>query len=454
MPLSATERTRFQFIAEALYGVGGFRPLVQIDSYGKPSYVGVSHLIPYPRESDERFARRNQVAWYIRHLASACGRFAGYLAKRPPLRDIGTNPLLKVVMDDCNWRGDDLDVFWHAFAIEAKARGSMLLLVDMPPTLPADQQTQVEQRAVPYLVPIYPEQVTEYLLDVQGRFDRVKISDVMVIDGEQAFIEREWTKTGWTIYREGKIFQGGEHFLGVCPVLIFTEAGDYPCFGDYSQIADISKRIFNAWSELDELLRGQTFSILLYKVPQDRFGLDLTNVTATLGVSNMLQTFEQGAEFIGPDAANAATYMQVIALMEQKINDVALIVEATNQAESGIALTLRFQALNSSLVGFARRMEDLERRMWELVGRWLGIENRVQVSWSKDYAISDVGKEVDILSAMQAAAMPDAVLREQQKAVVSAQFGAAENAVIDQLIAAIDEPKQEPKPPTTPEDVT
>lgn len=446
MPLTSSDRLRFQFIAEALYGLNGFRPTVALDTNGKPSIVGTSHLIPYPRESDERFARRNQIAWYINHLASACGRFAGYLAKRPPLRDIGNNELLRAVLDDCNWRGDDLDIFWHSFTIEAKARGSMFLLVDMPPSVPPNQQAQVDQRAVPYLVPIFPEQVTDYVLDIQGRFERVKISDRMAIDGEQAFIEREWTKSGWAIYREGKIYQQGVHLLGVCPVLIFTESGDYPCFGDYAQIADISKRVFNAWSELDELLRGQTFSILLYKVPQDRFGLDLTSITATLGVSNMLQTFETGAEFIGPDAANAATYMQVIALMEQKINDIALIVEATNQAESGIALTLRFQALNASLVGFARRLEDLERRMWDLVCRWLRIDNRVQVSWSKDYAIADVGKELEVLAAMQASALPDEVLREQQKAVVSAQFGAADNAVMDRLIIAIEAPVQEPTP--------
>lgn len=438
------DSARFRFCAEALYGTGGFRPLVVLDSQDKPVDVGVTYLIRYPRESDERFARRNQVAWFIRHLSSACNRFAGYLAKRPPLRDVGANPLLRAFVDDCDWRGTDLDIVWHQFAIEAKARGSMLLLVDSPKQPPAEATKP--GRAIPYLVPIYPEQVTNYETNQQGLLERVTISDWMIIDGQSIRVEREWDAVGWRVRRGEKIIEEGEHGLGLCPVLLFAEAGDFPCYGEYSQIADISRRIFNARSELDELLRGQTFSLLTYKVPESRFPLDLSGVSEALGTSNMLQTLDGGAEFIAPPSSSTDTYIKVIEQMEQQIRDIALIVESTDHGESGAALTLRFQALNANLVGFARRMEDLERRMWNLVCRWLDIDNPVTVNWSKDYAIADITKELEILSAMQTAAMPGAAIQEQQKAVIAAQFGASQNDILDRLIASVDEQAQEPPP--------
>lgn len=439
------DTSRFQFCAEALSGTGGFRPAVITDSQGKPVDVGQTHLIPYPRESDERFARRNQVAWFIRHLSTACNRFAGYLAKRPPLRDVGSNPLLLAFVDDCDWRGTDLDILWHQFVIEAKARGSMLLLVDRPQQLP---DSQVGSRVAPYLVPIAPEQVTTYETDQQGMLERVVISDWFLADGHLARVEREWDTMGWRVRQGEKIIEEGEHGLGVCPVLLFTESNNFPCYGEYSQIADISRRIFNARSELDELLRGQTFSLLTYKVPESRFPLDLSGVSEALGTSNMLQTMDGGAEFIAPPSSSTDTYLKVIEQMEQQIREIALIVESTDHGESGAALTLRFQALNSNLVGFARRMEDLERRMWDLVCRWLDIDNPVKVSWAKDYAIAEVSRELEILAAMQTSAMPDAALREQQKAVIIAQFGATQNDVLDRLIASVDEQEKEPPVPT------
>ncbi len=68
------DSARFQFIADALDGTGGFR-------------TGDA-LVRYPRESDEKFARRKAMAWYAHALRPACQRFVGYIAKRPVYRDL------------------------------------------------------------------------------------------------------------------------------------------------------------------------------------------------------------------------------------------------------------------------------------------------------------------------------------------------------------------------------
>ncbi len=119
-------------------------------------------------------------------------------------------------------------------------------------------------------------------------------------------------------------------------------------------------------------------------------------IAQTISTHNLMQTFDSGAEFIAPPEGPARVYLEVIAQVEALMRQAALTVNLPNtQQESGIALQLRFQALNASLVHFARRMEDFERRVWELVGRWLGMEPQVSVSWGKDFSIADLKTELE-----------------------------------------------------------
>jgi uncharacterized membrane protein YebE (DUF533 family) len=61
------------------------------------------------------------------------------------------------------------------------------------------------------------------------------------------------------------------------------------------------------------------------------------------------------------------------------------------------------------------------------------------VEWKRDYSIADVEREVSVLQQMQAAAMPQAVIAEQQRRVVMVQFGGLEQERKDAIDAAIDE---------------
>ena len=76
---------RYRFIAHALNGDGPFRPVVSYDSAGAPLSIGQSYIVRYPRESDIKFARRNEVAFYASPLSRACARFVGYMSTRPPV---------------------------------------------------------------------------------------------------------------------------------------------------------------------------------------------------------------------------------------------------------------------------------------------------------------------------------------------------------------------------------
>jgi hypothetical protein len=435
---------RFKFIAHALDGDGGFRPVITTDGSGTPLVAGLTYLNRYPRESDLKFCRRNEVAWFDSPLLEACSRFVGYLSKFPPTRTL-QNDLYLSMAEDIDGKANSLDVFWSDFMIQAKARGSMCLLVDMPRAMAPSLAAQIDARVAPYWTPIKPEIISDYQIGDDGKFDWAEFPGTYTTDdGEAKDCVWHFSREGWQCYdKEKRLIDGDAHNLGECPLLIFTERGDFPCFGQFSAIADLAKRLFNLNSELDEILRSQTFSLLTMQVPDGTTNEEKVRaaqaVGETIGTNNLMVHTGSTPAFIAPDAGPASTYLERIATLQTRIDRIALSVEGSNQRESGIALEFRFQALNASLSAFASSMEDLERRAWELSRRWLGMTQDPVIEWKRDYSIADVEREVTVLQQMQAAAMPAAVIAEQQRRVVMVQFGGLEQDRKDAIDAAIDE---------------
>ncbi len=445
---------RFSFCAEALDASGGFKPTVQYltdENYlSKPNQVtGPCYLIPYPRESMAKFAGRVAVAVYENHLRSACERFVGYITAKPPHREGTDGPLTQKFIENADWAGNALDVFWQSFMIDAKARGSMLLLVDMPETLPTSLAEQAESRAVPYIVAIPPERVCGYELDPSGQFLSVGIRDCMTISGKEKQVVREWNATGWRILDGDTIIDEGTHPFKRCPVLALTEYGKFPCHGNFQQIANLSRRIFNAQSELDEILRSQTFSLLTYQVPAEiATTFDAAKVAAVIGTHNMLTHSGATPEFIAPGDGPAKVYMERIAGLEAAVKRIALeIDDSTRQlAESGIAKAIRFQSLNSALSSFALRMQDFERQVFDLVSTAIGTENRVDTTWPTDFTLADPTAELDKLALMQSGGFSDAVLIEKRKQITQAEFSSLDQDSLQELLDSLDEPAAQVDP--------
>lgn len=436
---------RFQFIAHALAGDGPFRP--EVGSGGKIA-SGATCLVRYARESDKKFASRNEIAFYASPLAEACGRFVGYLFGRAPQREI-TNDLYKAMADDIDGQGNAIDVFWQSFAIDAKARGSMLLLVDMPSNLPGNQAEQLASRTAPFWAPIKPESVTAYEMGDDGKFNSIEFKGSRLDDaGKQVQCTWLFTRSEWAVKGEGgAVIESGEIPFGECPVLAFTEKGGFPSFGSFAPIADLSKRVFNADSELDEILRSQTFSLLTMQAPNSTNQDKLTAAQTageTISTNNLLMHEGNTPAFIAPPDGPATVYGNRLTELRSRIDEIGLNVAATQHQESGIALQMRFQRINGELAYFASRMEDLERRAWELSRKWLGLQESPETTWPRDFNLADLATELQVLAAMRESGMPSEVVREQEKRIVALQFAGLPADRMDALISAIDAAEDEP----------
>ncbi len=438
-----TPNQRFTFIGHALRGDGPFAPVVSYDTYGKAAGVNETYLVKYPRESDEKFARRNDIAFYASPLAKVTSRFISHISSKPVQRDIN-NDLLKNIYEDTDGKGNNIDVFWQGFMVDAKARGSMLLLVDMPKVLPDNMQSQLSERASPYWTPILPESLTEWVLGDDGHFDSAAFSSIYKDEkGEEQPCTWVFERESWAcVGDEGKIVDEGEHGLGECPLLIYTESGDFPSFGSFSPIADLSKRLYNLDSELDEILRSQTFSLLTMQVPSESADEQRLEAAKTVGetisTQNLMMHSGSTPAFIAPPDGPASIYQTRIKDMRGLINDIGLEVAAPEQRESGIAMQMRFQAINAELGRFSARMEGMERKAWEMTAKWLQMDEVPETAWPRDFNIANPEQELSILRDMQETAMSQDVIVTQQKRVVAVQFAGMEMETQEDLINSLD----------------
>jgi len=387
---SLAEYQKFWLLAyEAYKGIGGFADGTYLDKY--------------TRESDDKYENRQRVAYYTNLIAPNLNRYVGYLYKNPPVRT-AKNKLLTTFIDDCDNAGNSLDVFMSNIAAEIKIRGVGLVLVDMPETLKATTlEEQLNNREIPYLKFIQPESVVDYKLDKFGKFEYISFYDTITDPSDltqDIIVVRYFDKLGWKILdSQDNIIKQGEYNLQKCPVILVSETGEFLDTGEFTQVAQLAKRHYNLNSELDELLRGQTFSILTVQTDMSPDSETEINI----GTDNAL-FYGQGLDrpdFIAPSSDPAVTYMNKIKEVEKTIDRIMYNINTNEARESGISLQMKFQGLNSSLSKFAARLEDAERRIFEIVCDWLGIPYDYDIVYNKEFDITDIVKELNVLDGIR-----------------------------------------------------
>lgn len=381
--------TEWNLINEAYNGTGGF-------SDGE-------YIAKYPRESDEKHKQRKEVAYYPNIIASKVKRYIGYLFKKSAHREVN-NDMLSLILNDVDRGGNHIDIFMQNFTIGAKLRGCNLCLIDNVQSFTSTNfQDQKDKRELPYLVEIQPERVIEYKLDRYGNFEYIAFSDTINTSTFQneaiEEITRYYDKEKYIIYdSQDNILEQNDHKLGICPVVYLSESGVFPATGEFTQLFAIAKRYYNLKSELDELLRGQTFSILAIQAKEKEPQI-------AIGTSNaLLYDGDKEPAFITPSSTPTTAYQNEIKAMEELIDRVTYDISTNKGQESGIALDIKFQGLNSSLSSYARKCEDFEIKVLDVICRYLDIQVELSVAYPKEFNIIDTHKEIETLGMIKALA--------------------------------------------------
>ena len=402
----AEAKSKWAFIKNAYFGDGGF-------SNG-------GYLDQFSREVDSKYNSRKNIAYYTNYLKPAVDRFKGYIFKKTAMRSSG-NELIKIIFDDCDKNGNSIDIFISKVFENAFLYGLALVMVDMPKELGASLKEQKESRALPYFKNISPLNLYDYELD-NGVFKWVILENLKEIKepfkASKSIKEYHYIDSSKFEKRDEsfKIIESYEHNLGITPVFALSFGSDLLAGSICYDIARISRRIYNARSELDEILRGQTFSILTYNATQNARPDQLK-----VSTDNCLLYYDKPPAFISPSGDSATIYMSQIEKLEGIIEQISLDPASfsTRANDSGAALKFKFENLNSQLNTFARGLENFERVLFECVFRWLGVEYDFSCAYAKDYQIDDLSSQIEIAAALKELGMPISWENAKKKELVN-----------------------------------
>jgi hypothetical protein len=377
----AIDRTSDQFLLDAYSGQGGF--------------ATGEYLVAHPRESDEKFTRRKELAVYPNYCRKIVNVFMGFLWKQAPNRE--TDELYGQFMANADGAGSKLDALLFSYQRLAMILGTVYIIVDKPKT---QGQTRADQ-ALPYLALRLPGQLESETKDAAGRWTSVTFSETL--DGETVY--RTFTTTGWKLSKKADgsdVIDQGEYSLGRVPVVRFhiekpldpTDSRSQSWFYD---LAGLNWDLFNARSELRELFRGQTFAILALPVADASEMEKLKDLT--ISTENAL-TFNATAGgqpgFIAPPADPVKLYIEQIAGTVTDIYRVANLEFVGGVQQSGVALSFHFQEANSSLGGMAGEGEAAETEIASLVYAWQGREFTGNIAYPNEFNITELKAALEI----------------------------------------------------------
>lgn len=393
--LQAGRISTYQLLNDAYEGEGGF--------------ADGTYLVRHKREVDDNYLVRRTIAYYLNYVAPVINSHVDPIFRGMVKREMkgGAETLWAEFVKDTDMAGTGIAEFMKSAALCAKLDGVTFIVMDNVSEVPGTLKQAIDERRFPYVYTVGPEDVTNYRLDRFGRIQEFAyeiLPDSIVKGKENDRNVMRWTADEWEITdKEGKRLDGGINPLGRVPIVpLFSRIrkGKKKKLlpqSEFYNIAQANLRLFNMCSELDELLRGQCFAILIYPSTEAK---DLT-----VGVNNALgfdgETSKHPPSFIAPPADSGKliqdqirTLVTEIYRMAKQSHQTGTQQEATDQA-SGRAKAWDFESANTALNDFALNLEASEKKIADLFYLWTGTQGEYSCEYPDDFSLENVMAELD-----------------------------------------------------------
>lgn len=432
----------YELLHDAYYGTGGF--------------ANGDYLVAHRRETVVKYESRKSIAYYLNYVAPVVNSHVDPIFKKEPAREYPEgDKRFSAFMGDTDMLGTDMTSFMKRAALVSKLKGVAFLVVDSPKEQPTTLAKQLEERAFPYVYVVEPDMVTDYTLDRFGRivsftYKEPQDDTTMGSNGmaTQKYNQRTWTKTTWTLTNDkGEEKESGVNPLNKVPIIpLFSRKmvpGEILPMSEFYSIARANARIYNLCSELDEILRNQSFAILTYpgqKQPN-------SNQDVTVGTETMLGYSPEATNapaFIAPPADPANMIMSQIDRLIKEIyrmaalDSVVATVDGTQTKTSGVAKQWDFEKTNRMLADFATNCEDAEKAIVDLYNAWTNSNIEYTATYGDDFGIDDVNEELDKATKALDLLIGGQFDVEIKKRLASIIFADLDDERFDAVIAAIE----------------
>ena len=370
-----------------------------LDAYtGKGGFEDGSYLVQYPRETDDKYNRRKQLAYYPNYVKKVIGAYHGHLFRDDAKRESESKAYL-AFMDNADGLGSPVQRVIKRAQLLSMLFGYVLLVVDRPR---GEARTGADDLALsPYVTVRRPSSVAKAEFDEFGEL--IHIAFLETRDNSRVY--RHFWRDRWAITEDvdgEKVTEQGQYNLRRVPVvpLYSTEPLSAASLDAVPWGLDCAKAnfdIFNALSELREILRGQTFSIFTVPVRDASEAERLKDLK--ISVENALSYNPDGGgrpDFVAPPEGPATLYLKYLETQVSAIYSMANLEFTGGVEQSGIALAFKFQEAQNSLSDLAILCETAEEQVARLVCAWAGEEWDGKIAYPRRFQVTDLLNELKI----------------------------------------------------------
>jgi len=434
------------------------------------------NLHKYVKEGDQEFRHRLQRAYRFNHTREVVDLLDKYVFKMDIQRNDDAPDYLKEFWKRSTLNGSPIVDYMKRISNRTSTLGRVWIVVDSTKT--EEVQSKADEKAVDARVYSYivkPQHALDMSYDELGQLRWVLFyetsrddADPITSSGVVADRYRLWTRTTSQVFTVDTSKRGApqiipgpvvEHKLGVVPVFAADNVISDDPYTSPALIADVAyldRAVANYLSNLDAIIQDQTFSQLVIPAQALMAGEEAFDKLVEMGTKRIFTYDASGngkPEFISPDVKQAQLILSVI---NKTINEIyhstGLAGERTKEDNSqgidnssGVAKAYDFERVNSLLAAKADSLEQVERKLCELVALYNSkkldtapdatatTSTKPMVAYPKNFDVRGLYDEFDIAARLALIEAPDGVRRQQMEAVIEKLFPMVKDSIISKM---------------------
>lgn len=427
------------------------------DSYlGGIDYKKKEYLPRYGNEEETPYNRRLALATYVNLSGPVVELYNNYLFSGGVDRDnyAGLSGAeFDEFLADADMMGRSYEKMVREISKQAGAYGFLGVIVDKPQGDATSKQDELDKGIRPYLAVYVPSSIITYELEYKdGKKQLTRLVLLESTGKKDKTTYKVWYRDRWEIWEKEKnlsdetleMIDTGINSLNIIPfVSVINRDKDFhPIIGksDIADIADINNRVYRLDSNADHIMDQCAFPFL--QGPKSSVdAIDTLSTTTIVPLDDSDGEAKNGMEWVEPVHASLPQIMAWREAAIEDIKDMSLLQagqQEGGQAESGIALEIKFRPLNAMLTEKAENMELAETRILTLVGLYMNQTFTGTIEYPREFAIADLMAEVEFHLLSKTAIASRKYKQHLDKMLLSKMLPALEEKEIKEIEAEID----------------
>jgi len=451
---------------------------------GSSALVDLGKIERHERESPDGWLLRKKEIYGFGYTKSIVDLFTFYLFKKEAQRQMGrlqNDRFWLSFQDDCNLYGDKYDAWLNEQARYASIFGHVGVLVDKPNVQTMTKADELRENVYPYVSAFYPLAILDWKFDPDERHrPRLTFLKLKTDDGRYHLWWRDW----WQVWKEKdekdsrfsgvrpgerdtqiRLIEEGPNTIGAIPfVWLYNLQTPTRPIGrsDVHEIARIDTSIVRNLSAIEQMIGIAGFPIILKpKKPEGQEDDD--SAPAAVWEFDPENPNSKPEWLQSEIAAPLDATLRFIDHKKEEIyraaNTGGTTATEIRAAESGVALSIRFQLLNSRLAQKAALLERAEREILRYWLLWQGMDDKVykeiKIERERTYDVENLAQDLDnFLKSLTT--VPSSTFRNSvQKAVVRKVLPALTDTTLEMIDKEIEaEPEHKFLPRETARTIT